>query len=301
MAPAQRSHRADSRVDHADIVVLHTASGTRIELMRASYQRQVFPRHAHEYFTLGVVLRGTGTLWHRGAERMAYRGDVVVIPPGEIHTGGPARGAGGLSYVALHLPDDVFAIHDGARRFHGGCVPDFAVAVIRDPAIGAELRRLDAAIRAAQVGNVADDGTADDALCSAIGLLLSRHAEAARENEITVPAREPDLVRVTREVIADCYADKSQTSLRALACRAGVTPCHLVRVFTRTVGLSPHRYLVQTRVRRASQLLARGFPSAFVAAVTGFVDQSHLTTHFKRYVGTTPASYQRCLGRGAPG
>jgi AraC-like DNA-binding protein len=46
-------------------------------------------------------------------------------------------------------------------------------------------------------------------------------------------------------------------------------------------------------------LLARGFSSAFVAAVTGFVDQSHLTTHFRRYVGTTPASYQRCLGRSA--
>lgn len=299
MAPGRRSHGAHSRVDHADLVALHTASGTRVELMRTSYQRQVFPRHAHEYFTLGVVLRGAGTLWHRGAERVAYRGDVVVIPPGDIHTGGPARGADVLSYLALHLPEELLATHAGARGSHGSRVPDFAVTVIHDPAIGAELRRLDAAIRAAQVANVADDGTADDALYSAIGRLVGRHAEVPRGSEIAAPTREPDFVRDIREVIADCYADKAQTSLRALACRAGVTPCHLVRVFTRTVGLSPHRYVLQTRVRRASQLLARGFSSAFVAAVTGFVDQSHLTTHFKRYVGTTPASYQRCLGRSA--
>jgi AraC-like DNA-binding protein len=41
--------------------------------------------------------------------------------------------------------------------------------------------------------------------------------------------------------------------------------------------------------------LARGLPSSLVAAMTGFVDQSHLTRQFKRYIGTTPALYQRCV------
>ena len=36
-------------------------------------------------------------------------------------------------------------------------------------------------------------------------------------------------------------------------------------------------------------------PPSLVAAMTGFADQSHLTTHFKRYTGITPAHYQRCL------
>ena len=105
---------------------------------------------------------------------------------------------------------------------------------------------------------------------------------------------EPVVVKTVREIIDDCYADTEQTSLNALAARVGVTPAHLVRLFTETTGLSPHRYVVQTRIRRAEELLASGMSSSFVAAMTGFADQSHLTTQFKRYVGTTPAWYQRC-------
>jgi AraC-like DNA-binding protein len=77
--------------------------------------------------------------------------------------------------------------------------------------------------------------------------------------------------------------------------QVGVSPFYLVRAFTRRLGLAPHQYLVQTRVRRACDLLAGGVAPSFVAAMTGFVDQSHLTTHFKRYVGTTPASYQQSM------
>jgi AraC-like DNA-binding protein len=32
--------------------------------------------------------------------------------------------------------------------------------------------------------------------------------------------------------------------------------------------------------------------------MTGFADQSHLTTQFKRYVGITPGRYQRCVRGG---
>jgi len=32
-----------------------------------------------------------------------------------------------------------------------------------------------------------------------------------------------------------------------------------------------------------------------VAAMTGFVDQSHLTYHFKKHLGITPGNYRRCV------
>jgi AraC-like DNA-binding protein len=125
--------------------------------------------------------------------------------------------------------------------------------------------------------------------------LVRHRAAAARSITAHASTREPELVQIARDIIEDCYADSAQTSLRALARVTGVTPFHLVRVFTHTVGLSPHRYLIQTRVRRARQFLVSGVPSSVVAAMTGFVDQSHLTTQFKRYVGVTPAFYQRCM------
>jgi AraC-like DNA-binding protein len=281
--------------------------------MRSTYRRQVFPRHTHEYFTLGVMLRGVGTLWYRGAERTAHRGDVVLIPPGEVHTGGMGRDTKVLSYLAVHVPADVLALRASANDFGGGRVPDFVSPVIRDPDVSAALRRLDSAMRIvhgakadslmveAPAALEFDDAAADDALTTAIDLLVRRHADSSLTLSAPSPSREPTLVRVVRDIIEDCYADRTQTSLRALAQRTGVTPFHLVRVFTRTMGLSPHRFVVQTRVRRARQLLASGIPSSFVAAMTGFVDQSHLTTQFKRYVGTTPVCYQRCLRASLPG
>ena len=284
-----RLHR---ETDHADVISLPTASGACVELMRSTYRRQVFPRHTHEYFTLGVMLRGVGTLWYRGAERTAHRGDVVLIPPGEVHTGGMGRETKVLSYLAVHVPADILALRASQNNVRGGRVPDFVSPVIRDPEISAALRRLDGAMLSV------DDAAADDALTTAIDLLVHRHADSSATR--ATPAREPSLVRVVRDIIEDCYADRGADVVAGARSTNRRDPFHLVRVFTRTMGLSPHRFVVQTRVRRARQLLASGIPSSFVAAMTGFVDQSHLTTQFKRYVGTTPVSYQRCVTASLP-
>ncbi len=253
--------------------------------MRARYRTQVFPKHTHEFFTIGVVIDGEGTMWYRGRNHVTRCGDVVVIPPGEVHTGAPAPGAPVLSYLAAHVPGDVLAAVSaelqGLRR---GEELELEAPVIRDAALAKELRRINAAYDAA-----------DEALLLALDLLIRRHAKSPQLRDAARRLIEPRLVRVTRDVIEDCYGDNSQTSLQALAQRVGVSPFYLVRVFTRTTGLSPHRYLVQTRVRHAAQFLAKGVEASFVAAMTGFADQSHLTMQFKRYVGITPSSYQRCI------
>ena len=64
-----------------------------------------------------------------------------------------------------------------------------------------------------------------------------------------------------------------------------------MRAFRKEVGLPPHEFLTQVRIRRAMKLLLRGLPIAEVALETGFVDQSHLTNRFKRLVGTTPKQF----------
>ena len=304
--PNQGNHLG-RHTDRADVMAVHTAWGADVELMRTWYSSQTFPRHTHEYFTIGVVLRGVGTLWYRGSETTLHPGDVVVIPPGEVHTGGLDRGSSVLSYLAVHVPANFLPMLAGIETVNGGRPPDFTSAVVHDAEVAAELRRLDSVMNgvrartavAEPLESVArsriDDAAADDALCAAIRTLVDRHAAAAVTSLAAATHQEPSVVRIARDIIEDCFGDNTQTSLHALALRANVSPCHLVRVFTRTVGLSPHRYLVQTRVRRASQLLARGVPPSFVAAMTGFADQSHLTTQFKRFVGTTPTSYQRAV------
>jgi AraC family transcriptional regulator len=71
-----------------------------------------------------------------------------------------------------------------------------------------------------------------------------------------------------------------------LANMAGRSPFHFSRVFTRSVGVTPHRYIVHLRLQRATELLREGRSGlAEVAACTGFADQSHLSRWVRRVHG----------------
>jgi AraC-like DNA-binding protein/mannose-6-phosphate isomerase-like protein (cupin superfamily) len=279
--------------DRAELTAFRLATGAPIEVMRAWYRTQSFARHSHEYFTVGLVLSGTGSLWWRGGVQTLRPDEVVVIPPGEVHTGGLGEGDAELSYLAAHIPDEAVALCAATRGAAASLMPNGGPCVIRDARMSAQLRRL---ARATERQADVDAGEADESVTMTIELLVDQLSARTVPDTAQAPRAAAPFVRRARQIIDDCYADNSLTSLAALARAAGVTPFHLVREFTRATGLSPHRYLVQTRIREARVLLARGMPPSSVAAVTGFVDQSHLTTHFKRYVGTTPASYRRGVG-----
>jgi AraC family transcriptional regulator len=73
-----------------------------------------------------------------------------------------------------------------------------------------------------------------------------------------------------------------------LAKIAGRSPFHFTRVFTRSVGVSPHRYIVHLRLQRAIELVRDGRSGlAEIAARTGFADQSHLSRWVRRVQGAS--------------
>jgi AraC-like DNA-binding protein len=205
------------------------------------------------------------------------RGDVVVIPPGEVHTGGLDDRGGVLSYMALHVPAELIA---EAGQGQGG-----PTRVLRDDRLARELVDVNAAVERA------DSAAAEAGIVAVVDQLLHK---PRRDGHSPSPRKpEPRLVQVARSVIDDCYADGTRTSLSALASAANVSMFHLVREFKRALGLSPHQYVIQARIRRAAELLATGTPISDAAASVGFADQAHLTAHFRRHLGTTPASWQR--------
>ena len=82
-------------------------------------------------------------------------------------------------------------------------------------------------------------------------------------------------------------------SLSGLAAVVNVSPRHFLRLFKRSTGLSPHRYVIRRRVERAKVLLSgNDTPLWQVAEACGFAHQQHLSTHFKRLVGVSPGRYR---------
>jgi AraC family transcriptional regulator len=73
-----------------------------------------------------------------------------------------------------------------------------------------------------------------------------------------------------------------------LAGIAHLSPFHFTRMFARSVGMTPHRYVVHLRLQRAIELLREGkLGLAEIAARTGFADQSHLSRWVRRVHGVT--------------
>ena len=78
--------------------------------------------------------------------------------------------------------------------------------------------------------------------------------------------------------------------LATLAGISGLSRSHLIRAFKQEMGLTPHAFLVDRRVRLARKLLLGGDATVSVAAAAGFADQAHMTRAFKARIGITPAA-----------
>lgn len=96
-----------------------------------------------------------------------------------------------------------------------------------------------------------------------------------------------------RSVIAHIEANyRSRLPLEVLAGIAQVGIVRFITSFRQEVGVPPHRYVCDVRVREAQAMLRCGVPPAVAALEAGFYDQSHLTRHFKRVCGSTPGKYR---------
>lgn len=78
-------------------------------------------------------------------------------------------------------------------------------------------------------------------------------------------------------------------SVAELAQVACLSPSHFHAQFKDSVGLTPHQYLLKTRLDRAARMLRESpLPLIRIAEECGFSSQSALTTAMRRYLGLTP-------------
>jgi AraC-like DNA-binding protein len=81
---------------------------------------------------------------------------------------------------------------------------------------------------------------------------------------------------------------------RELAAVAKMSVSQFQRAFRKSVGMSPHTYLLRCRVRRAQELMVQSDAAlSSIALEAGFSDQSHLSRHFRRLTGMPPGVWRR--------
>lgn len=89
----------------------------------------------------------------------------------------------------------------------------------------------------------------------------------------------------------ECYPER-KLSIDEMAHSLYISKYHFIRSFKQAVGLTPHQFQIQNRVRKAQHMLNDIDSITEVALTTGFCDQSHFIKHFERYVGLTPTVYK---------
>ena len=81
-------------------------------------------------------------------------------------------------------------------------------------------------------------------------------------------------------------------SIDEMAQAAFLSKYHFIRKFREEVGLTPHQFQIQNRIRKAKHLLCRKRAMTQTALDAGFCDQSHFIRQFEKYVGLTPSDYE---------
>lgn len=241
---------------------------------------QAFPNHFHEHYVIGFIESGRRALVYKGRPYTVGPGDLLLFNPRDNHACAAVEEER-LDYSFLNIQPDVMT------RLAGDIAdrpkpPVFAGPMAPGDALIPGLRELHVLIMEGERAL-----RKQEAFYFLMGQLLAEHADFHRPPE---PERAHPAVQAVCAYVDEHYADN--ITLDELGARAGLSKYHLLRCFTRQLGISPYSYLETIRIGHARRLLEAGVPLAETAQRTGFADQSHFTRFFKRLTGITPGQYR---------
>ncbi|MCW2840433.1 MAG: AraC family transcriptional regulator [Aeromicrobium sp.] len=244
------------------------------EVLHAHFTEHAYPAHTHDLWTVLLVDTGGVSYELDRRPRGAAPRSLTLLPPHVPHDG-RATVRTGFDKRVLYLDERWLPL-----ALTGSAVDSPA---LDDEVLLREVARLHDVLTAP-----GDELEAESRLAFISERLVGRLDRTARAPR---SGREPALARRVRDLLDRDLTDVP--TLESIGAALDVHPTQLVRAFSREHGLPPHRYVTGRRIDRARRLLLDGMPAADVAAVVGFHDQSHLTRHFRRTLGTTPAAFAR--------
>ncbi len=233
----------------------------------------------HGGYSVSYVRKGSFGCRTQGESFELVAGSILVGHPGDEFMCTHDHHACGDECLSFHLaPELVETIGDRSEVWRTGCVAPLP-----------ELMVLGELAQAAAEGG------------SEVGLDEMGMLFAARFVEIiSGRQRKPPKVPVRdrrRAVEAALWMDahsQEPIHLDSAAREVGLSPFHFLRLFAKVLGVTPHQYLVRSRLRHAARMLADDVRSVTeVALEAGFADLSNFVRTFHRAAGISPGGFRR--------
>ena len=240
----------------------------------------------HAGFSLSYVRRGSFGCRALGASFELIAGSVMVGRPGDEYVCTHEHGDGDECLSFQLAPGLIDAI--GPR-------PDFWRTSSLPPL--PELMVL------GELAQAAVEGRSDVGLDEVGMVLASRFAAlVSGRDRRPVDAGARDRRRAVEAALWLDAHSHDQVDLESAAREVGLSPFHFLRLFARVLGVTPHQYLVRSRLRHAARLLADdGRSITDVAYDVGFGDLSNFVRTFHRAAGVSPRAFRRAARAGGAG
>ena len=253
-----------------------------IDFASYSLSHHHFPRHFHDHYVIELVVNGVDNFYCDGKNYTAENDQLVLINPGEVHTGNTVSDTP-LQYYSLY--PDKKALQQVAASL-GICLPEdfyFQRSLLDQSRLTEKFKMLfnsfDSTYSVLQQQEFFFDCMYE----------LLQPADVA-DHQSSLPYNKDNRVQLLIDFMYSHY--KEDISLQQLADLVRVNPFHLVRLFKKSVGISPYDYLLIVRAENAKQLLRKGFKVKDAATASGFYDSSHFNRMFYRIAGTSPKSFR---------
>lgn len=227
-----------------------------------------------------------GSAPHADRRQLSYPGLVYVTPRGE-----PSRWAWTEGAAVIQIAIAPTQIADALSR------TDIDASRIELVGRFAHSDALLHQLGVALLGELRSDRPGGRLYVESLSQAMIMHLIRHHSPDLPTLKQPRSLATQSLRLVMDYIGDNLEhdLSLRELATLAGVSQYHFARLFRRSVGVSPHAYVIEQRLQEAARLLRdERLTLAEVAASVGFADQSHLSRHYRRRFGVSPR------GRGQP-
>jgi AraC-like DNA-binding protein len=274
---------------------IHYSSNTRrlpgdVMLFENAYRNFSCPKHFHDTYQIELVSTGIKHCYYNGINHCFGPGSIIIINPGDTHTGGTANGSTLICNAFYPTEDDWKAIFrstcDDSRSV---CAPRFNEPGFHNGEAIRSVRKLFNPELHAQ----------DELMVKEIYLEVLTQLAYGR----TVLHQPDDLdTAYYKSCVAraiEFIRDNSQKNLtlNQVAHAAYISPFHFLRVFRKITGMTVHQYIICMKMEHAKSMLAKGHTIGTTFSSLGFADQTHFTKLFRKTTGLTPRQYQQAVRR----
>ncbi|WP_137920697.1 AraC family transcriptional regulator [Hydrogenophaga sp. 2FB] len=238
----------------------------------------------HEGHSVSYVRKGTFGYRVRGESYELVAGSVLVGHPGDEFMCTHDHHVCGDECLAFHLsPSFVELVGGDPNTWRTGGLPPLPELMV----LG-------------ELAQAVASGRSDTGL-DEVGLwFASRFVDVVTGRQRAPPtAADRDRRRAVEAAMWIAAHSHEDIDLDRAAREAALSPFHFLRLFSRVLGVTPHQYLVRSRLRHAAWLLAdNDTPVTDVALEVGFADLSNFVRTFHRAAGVAPRDFRQAARTG---